>query len=291
MKPLFLDKSNKLDSSFSIKFGSYQNFLKVWHYHSELELVVIVKSTGTKFIGNHIDQFSPGELILIGKDLPHMWVNDAEYFKEDSKLKAEAVAIHFKENFAGNDFFKIPELVSIAKLFERAKFGIKFNGENKKKLIKKIEALMEMNNFNRLVHFLDILYELSKDAGYELLSSPSFTSDLEKADKLRLEPVYNFIVDNYKTGFTLTDIAKVAHMNPSAFSRFFKKVHRKTLTKYVNELRVGYACKLLMENKYSMTRICYDSGFNNLSNFNRQFKNILSYSPSEYLKKHVKSSH
>ena len=291
MKPLFLDRSSKLNSSFSIEHRKYKNFLKVWHYHSELELVVLLKSTGTRFVGNHVDKFKEGELVLLGKNLPHMWINDPAYFEKDSTLSAEAIVIHFKENFTGKAFMDLPEMLIISKLLENAKVGIKFKGKNIDEIINRIAALMEMDSFDKLINFLKILQDLATKVEHEFLSSSSYVYEFEKADKQKLEPIYKFIIENYKKNFTLEEIAKVAYMNPSAFSRYFKKVHKKTLTRYINELRVGYAFKLLLENKYSMTTICYKSGFNNVSNFNRQFKKILGYSPTEYLKKYLEGEY
>jgi len=262
--------------------------MKVWHYHSELELVVLLKSTGTRFIGDHIHQFNEGEVILIGKNLPHMWLNDREYFDENSSLKASALVIHFKEGFLGNEFWDLPEMNAIPKLFERAKRGIKFNGVNKNKIIKHIQSLDTLPDFNKVLSLLNILQELAVESDYELLASASFLDDFKKPENRKLEPIYNYIMNNFRENISLNDVAALAYMNPSSFSRYFKRVQHKTLKRYINELRVGFACKLLLEKKYSMTDICFESGFNNLSNFNRQFKSITSFSPSDYLlKRHI----
>lgn len=264
------------------------NFLKVWHFHSEVELVVILKSTGIRFIGDSIETFKEGELVLIGKNLPHMWMNDPVYFEKDSELTAEALVIHFREDIAGQEFWNLPEIKNISRLMKLARRGIKFNGIENKDIIQKVRELLDLTGFKKVIQFLQILDELASETDYEMLSSPTFVKDFNKSDKQRLEPVYNFIINNFKTGISLDQVAEVACMNPSAFSRYFKRVHRKTLTAYINELRVGYACKLLLEDKYSKTDICFECGFNNLSNFNRQFKSITSYSPSEYLKMYLK---
>jgi len=287
MKPLYLDRSNTQNESFSVAHRKYPNFLKVWHYHSELELVVLVKSTGTQFIGDHIGAFAEGEIILIGKNLPHMMLNDPDYFEEDSKLRAEAIVVHFKEDFVGESFLEIPEMKGLSKLLNNSKRGIRFKGHQKHKILKKVKRLMQLSGFEKVIGFLQVLQDLSSITDYELLTSLSYIEGFDNSDKRRLEPVYNYIFNNFKNEFSLKDVAELAHMNPSAFSRYFKRVHHKTFTKYVNELRVGYACKLLLEEKYSKTDICFECGFNNLSNFNRQFKTVTSYSPSEYLTKQL----
>ncbi len=286
MKLHLLDRSSRLqNSSFTLTENRYPFFLKMWHYHPELELVCIQKSSGTRFIGDSIEQFDVGEIILIGKDLPHMWLNDKEYFEEESKLEAQAIAIHFKEDFAGEDFLKMPEMVSIGKLFKKAHHGMKFSGDVSQ-IIKKIKKLNEYDGFDRTIKFIQILNLLATHKEYKLLSSIGFLNSFKMTGKRNLEKVYEYIINNFKEDISLQDVASIAFMNPSAFSRFFKRINRKTFSEYLNEVRVGYACKLLIEDKYNVSEICFESGFNNISNFNRQFKKTTSYSPTEYLKLH-----
>lgn len=282
MKLHFLDRSDLRNKSLSVHYNSYSNFLKLWHYHEQLELVVVLKSTGTRFVGDSIEKFSQGEIILLGKNLPHMWLNDKIYFAEGSNLKAEAIAIHFKQEFLGNDFLETPEMKHIIQLFEKARRGIKFKDKNEE-IIGKIKQMVALDDFERVVKMLEILNLLSKWEDCVLLSSTGFLNTFHRSENNNLDKVYSYVFNNFKKQISLEEVSEIAHMNPSAFSRFFKKVSRKTFSRYLNEIRVGYACKMLLEQKYSITDICYESGFNNLSNFNRQFKAITNYSPTEYL--------
>ena len=283
MKLHSIDRSQTTDNtSFSVKRNYYPNFLKIWHYHPELELVYIVKSSGTRFIGDSIEKFEKGNLVLIGKNLPHMWLNDQIYFSQDSKLMAEAVSIHFKEDFLGNDFFELPEFASIKDLFNRAQRGISFLSIDKI-IIEKIEALRKKEGADKLLDFIDILKKLSVHQDYKLLSSQNFYKSIEHQKKAHLNEVYEYIYQNFNKALQLQEIAAIVGMNPSAFSRYFKKTNRKTLTRYINEIRTAYACKLLMERELSITQICYECGYNSISNFNKQFKNIIGKTPSEYL--------
>ena len=283
MKPHFLDRSDLQNKSLSVHFNSYPHFLKVWHYHEQLELVVILKSTGTRFVGDNIEKFSEGEIILLGKNLPHMWLNDITYFEKNSNQVAEAIAIHFKEDFLGENFFKSPEMKHINVLFEKAKRGLKFI-ENTDKIISEIKKMVQLNDFERVIQMIQILNLLAKEKETVQLSSSGFLNSFNKTESKSLDNVYSYIFNNFKNQITLNDVAEIAHMNPAAFSRYFKKGSRKTFSRYLNEIRIGYACKLLLEQKYNVTDICYESGFNNLSNFNRQFKAITNYSPTKYLK-------
>ena len=273
MKPQLLNRSTSQANSFSVSYNNHPYFLKVWHYHVEFELVLLLKSTGTRFIGDSVEKFEKDELILIGKNLPHMWVNDDVYFENNSTLKAKAIAIHFNEDFMGNVFLKTTEMKPIANLLQKASYGIKFKKINSK-IIKKIKQLLKVEGFKKLILFLDILNDLSALKKYRLLASEGFVNSFKSSNHKSLQKPYEYIFNNFNKTILLSDVAKVANMNPSAFSRFFKRVNQKTFSKYLNEIRIGYACKLLIENKYSITAICYESGFNNVSNFNRQFKSI-----------------
>ena len=282
MKLHFLDRTDLRNKSLSVHYNSYPNFLKLWHYHEQLELVVVLKSTGTRFVGDSIEKFNQGEIILLGKNLPHMWLNDKAYFAEDSDLKAEAIAIHFRQEFLGSGFFETPEMKHIDQLFDRARRGIKFKDRNGE-IIAEIKEMVELDDFQRVVKMLEILNLLAGWKDSVQLSSSGFLNTFHKSENNNLDKVYSYVFNNFKKPISLEDVSEIAHMNPSAFSRFFKKISRKTFSRYLNEIRVGYACKMLLEQKYSITDICYESGFNNLSNFNRQFKAITNYSPTEYL--------
>lgn len=285
MKLHLLDRSSVLDKSLSVSHNLYANFLRVWHYHPEFELVVILQSTGTRFIGDSIAKFEEGEVILVGKNVPHMWLNDKAYFLGDQALIAEAIAIHFKREFLGEEFFEIPEMKTISNLLDKADRGILFQGTGDT-LIDKIKGFLDYGPTTRIIKIVEVLNDLAKHQEYQLLSSSSFTSSFHGTENKRLHKIYEFVFENFNNNIHASDVADIVGMNKSAFSRFFIRVHRKSFTKYLNEIRVGYACKLLLENEESITGIAYLSGFNNISNFNRQFRNIHGKSPSTYLKDH-----
>ena len=282
MKLHFLDRTDTQNKTISVHHNKYPHFLKLWHYHEQLELVLILKSKGTRFVGDNIEKFSEGEIILLGKNLPHMWLNDKSYFEKNKDLVAEAIAVHFKEDFLGADFFTSPETLHIAHLFTQAQRGIKFKSDSPE-IREEIKKLVTLDDFDRMVKVLQILHLLAKEQDYTLLASSTFMQSFNKTENSALDKVYSYIFNNFKNPIKLQDVADIANMNHTAFSRFFKKASRKTFSRYLNEIRVGYACKLLLEQKFTITDICYESGFNNLSNFNRQFKAITHYSPSEYL--------
>jgi len=282
MKLHLLNRSSQVNRSVSVSHNCYPNFLRVWHFHEEFELVVILKSSGMRFVGDNIEKFDVGDIILIGKNLPHMWLNDDVYFEEESNLKAEAISVHFKKEFLGDGFFDIPEMSALSSLLQRAQQGIKFL-ESDDSLIEEIKVLVELNPTEQIIKIIEILVMLSKNKEYKLLSSSSFVNSFQRTENRRLDKIYEYVFENFNSPIGSSDVAEVVAMNKSAFSRFFKKIHRKSFTKYLNELRIGYACKLLLEDQESITSIAFLSGFNNISNFNRQFKLIKGRSPSEYI--------
>ena len=285
MKLHLIDRSTPSDTSFTAKVNEGSNFLKLWHYHPELELVVILKSEGNCFIGDGIEKFEPDDVFLIGKNTPHMWLNHESYFNKGSTLIAKSIAIHFKKDFLGNHFFETPEMLHLSELFEIARFGIKFSNLEKQQ-IKEIQGMLSLDGFNKTVTFLNILNRLSSHKEYKLLASSGYIKSFKVKTNKTLDKVYAYIFKNFNKGMSLEEVAKIANMNPTAFSRLFKRVNGKPFSRYLSEIRIGYACKLLLEQKANISEVCYEVGFNNISNFNRQFKIIMACNPSEYIKLH-----
>ncbi|GGZ31737.1 AraC family transcriptional regulator [Echinicola pacifica] len=288
MKAKLLERKSPFDRSFMVARHSYPYFLDVWHYHSEIELVYITKSQGTRFIGDSIEPFVEGDLIMIGENLPHLWQNDPAFFKEKQEGSAEAYTVHFKRDFAGKEFMDLPELKSISKLLDRATNGLKFEGKARELAFEYMDRLFLAEGvvrFNLLIEFLAVLAD---ETDCQTLSTDGFLLPLHSTGDDRVDKVYSFTFNNFKRNIPLEEVAELVHLNPTAFCRYFKKSTKKTYSRFLNEIRVGYACKLLIEEKLNISEVGYECGFNNLSNFNRQFKNIMDISPSEYLRKHKK---
>lgn len=287
MKAQLLNKHVDDTSSFSLESHAYKSFLKIWHYHPELELVIILESTGTRFVGDSIEKFEAGEIVLIGKNLPHLWLNDKMYFHGNENLIAKAHVIHFHEDFAGG-LFKIPEMSCINELFKRARYGIKFPKESNDFIINIVNKMFESAGYEKLMLLIDVLKYLSEEQGYSLLSSSSYIDSFEEMHNSKMARIHAFIMNNFKEDISLEIVASLANMNPASFSRYFKRFQKKTFIQYLNEVRIGYACKLLIENNDSIASVCFESGFNNISNFNRHFRSLKKTSPSEYVKLHSK---
>ena len=283
MKLHLLDRSNINNSSFTTKANEYPYFLKIWHYHSELELVVILKSEGTCFVGDRIEKFEVCDIILLGSNLPHMWLNDEDYFNRDSNNETKAIVVHFKMDYLGKKFFETPEMNHLLVLFEQARYGLKFLNTDKS-FIHDIQNMLKLKGFEKTMSFLYILNKLAKHEHTLSLASKGFLNSFKATKNETQDKVQAYIFKNFNKTITLEEVAQIANMNASAFSRYFKRINHKTFSRYITEIRIGYACKLLLENKFNISAICYESGFNNISNFNRQFKLIMKCSPSSYMK-------
>lgn len=288
MKLHLLNRSGGTDSTFTITRNKYPYFLNFWHYHAELELVLIEKSTGTRFIGDSIQKFEAGEVVLLGKNLPHMWLNDDKYIKDNLPGSAEAIALHFKEYFLGKEFLKASEFSHISQLLKLSQRGIKFQHPDEQ-VRQSIRELLVLDGFPRTMAFIELLDQLARHKEHELLSSIGYIANFQQIENEVLTKVYKYIFDNFKSDVSLGMAAGQIGMNPSAFSRFFKRIHRKPFTRYLNEIRVGYACKLLLEGENNIAGAAYDSGFNNISNFNRQFRAIKNMSPTDYIKSYKRT--
>ncbi|XCF06600.1 AraC family transcriptional regulator [Tamlana crocina] len=249
-----------------------------WHFHPELELIYINKGQGKTHIGNHLSYFNNSQLILIGSNLPH------NGFTDRLTATGTETTIQFKSNFLGDDFLSVPEMANIVALFERAKKGIRFKVETKKKIGPKIEKLLEHDGLKRVLKFLEILNYLSKTDDYTLLNADGFAFEAEAQDSSKIDVIFKYVNKNFQNHISLDEIADEVSMTVPAFCRYFKKSTGKTFTQLVNEYRVVHATKLLNESQMSIADICYECGFNNFSHFNKQFNEITGKSASNYRK-------
>lgn len=248
----------------------------VWHYHPEIELVYVNGGSGKRQIGSHISYYTDGDLILIGSNLPH-----CGFTNEQTGNKIETV-IQMKPNFLGNDFLDTTEMKKIQNLINQARVGIAFDNETKRKVGAQIEIMQSQNPFDRLLNLLKILNELAISNDDILLNADGFSLETQVQDNDKINVIFNFVKDHFYEPITLDEVAGLVSMTVPSFCRFFKKITNKTFTSFVNEYRLVHACKLLAEKPISITEICFESGFNNFSHFNKLFKEYTGKSASQY---------
>ena len=265
--------------SFTIlKFDkSFENSEPFWHFHPELELVYIADGTGKRHVGNQLSYYKNGDLILIGPNLPHFG------FTDRLTGSRSEIVLQWKEDFLGGNILNLPETEHITKLFQRSKQGIVFFGNIKEEVGGRLEDLIHMKPFERLVGLVKILNKLALSDEYKLLNASTLGVDVKLQDSNRINKIYKYVRKHFTDDeLPLTTVAGLINMTVPSFCRYFKKHTRKTFTQFVNEFRIVHATKLLSETDAPISEVCFDSGFNNFSHFNRNFKKITGKSPREY---------
>ena len=248
----------------------------LWHYHPEIELVYVNGGSGKRQIGSHISYYTDGDLILIGSNLPHCG------FTNDQTGNKNETVIQMKPDFLGNDFFEIPEMKNIQNLFIQAKAGIAFHGDVKKLVGERIEAMETQSPIDRLLTMISILNTLERSNEYMILNADGFSIEMQVQDNDRISTVFNYVKDHFQEPIALEEVANLVSMTIPSFCRYFKKITNMTFTNFVNEYRLVHASKLLAEKPISISEICYESGFNNFSHFNKSFKAYTGKSASQY---------
>jgi len=267
---------------FVVKDLKEKHFDPVWHAHSEYQLFVVLHGTGTRFIGDSIRSFKPGELILTGPHLPHLWRSDEKYFKKNNSLEVKGIVIYLDELFLGQDVLNKIELHRLKVLFDKSMRGLEFYGHDKLQVIKLMQELLHLDGVRSLIHLLQILDLLSGTKEYHYISSRHYSDSINEHESDRLNKVYEHIIKNYRNKIPLEKMAEMLHMTPTSFSRYFSMKNNKPYSRFIAEIRVKHACELLTETDMSVAEICYDCGFNTLSNFNKQFKDIMLKKPTDY---------
>lgn len=280
MKPTFEIIEPSFGSSFyySKYARALNNKAHLWHYHPEIEMVFVNGGSGKRQIGSHLSYYTDGDLILVGSNLPHCGFTDS-----NTGNKTETV-IQMKPDFLGQGFLGLQETGWITKLFGKAKGGIAFGPETKAKVGRQIEKMNEQQPFEKLLALLQILKELESSRDYKILNAAGFSMEMQIQDNDRISMIFNYVKDHFQEEINLMDIAEMAHMTTPSFCRYFKKITKKTFTHFVNEYRIVHASKLLAEKQTSISNICYESGFNNFSHFNKQFKAFTGKSALQYRK-------
>jgi AraC-like DNA-binding protein len=284
MKPHLLKIPKQDEHSFSVRYDIVSHFYNKWHYHPELELVYIIEASGRQFIGDSIHHFKNNDLILVGSNLPHLWRCDEKFLEKNSKLKVEAIIIHFLPECFGPDFFSLPENKSLLRLFHKASMGIRIKNQSREEVSKLMRQLVRAKNSERIILLLQILQTITLSKQTKTICKEALTFHFSKEEAERLNTIYQYIFNHFTRTLPLEEIARVANLTPNGFCRYFKSRTKKTFSRFLLEIRIGHACKLLAESDKPVAEICYETGFNNFSNFNRHFKTIAGRTPLNHRK-------
>jgi len=282
MKAVEYRLPKEFDKSF-IVFREQGHFFPVpWHYHPEYELVLVTKSTGRRMVGDHIGYFNEGDLVLMGPMLPHVWVNDTEYIISNTKDAADAIVVQFAEDFLGEKFLQLPEIEAFKKVLKLSAYGLEIKGDTRTRINELMKQILTASGLQRLSMLFAIFDLLATTREYEILASPAFLNSSTFHESGRFNNITEYIMQNFDSEISLNKVAAVANMATTTFCNFFKEHYRVTFMEYVTEIRIGHACKLLSDPTKNIVEAAYESGFNNLANFNRQFKKLKNMTPTEF---------
>ena len=268
------------DSSLKILLTPNLNELFYWHFHPEYEIVYVEAATGIRHVGDHISKYESSDLVFIGPHIPHL------NFDYGVKTECEQVIVQMKEDFLGTSFFELPELKNIKTLFEQARTGIAFYGETKKLVGEMLKGLPTLPHFEQLLLLLQIFQTLAASQEQIPLQSRPITNASLLKEQQRMHRIYHFIERHYHERINVHDVAELTHLTTAAFCRYFKKSTHLTFTDFLAQYRVQQAKKLLLHQK-SVTDACFESGFDNLSYFNKTFKKLTGENPSQFKKRHA----
>ena len=284
IKPKLLKVLENNAASFDIRHEKVPYFDNPWHYHPEIELTLITKSRGTRFVGDNVERFKEGDLVLLGSNLPHYWRNDALYYESNSTEFAEAIILRFRLDFLGKPLLMIPEMREVKQLFEQATHGISFGQLTSERIKPFLHQLHLAKGIEQVIDFLEICKILVQAKDGRVLSTKIFGESNPINDSDRMNDVLNYIHLHLEEHISLETVANVANMNATAFCRYIKIKTNKTFIELLNDIRIAYACRLLLDSPRNISEICYHCGFNNLTHFNYIFKKITGQNPTNYRK-------
>lgn len=253
-----------------------------FHFHKLCELTWVENGHGKLIIGDFVGNFAEGELILASPELPHIWQCDPVYYKKKKKLFTKAIGLYFPLEFINRVTDDTGSISLYNELMHKAERGLRFHGQTRLKIIEKVKEVTQCSGLVQLGTFLQIVDILSKSKEFTALASIGYKSSTNENDMERFNDVYQFLLMNFNRDIMLGEVARICNMTPNAFCRYFKQKTQKTFTRFLNEIRIGHARKLLQNENYSIKDICYECGYNNPVNFFSFFKQITGQTPKAF---------
>lgn len=263
------------------------NFSAPFHFHQEVELVYIKESYGKRIIGDKIEPFEAGDMVFIGSNLPHVWLNDEIFYKSIPGLRAKAIVLYFNTNVMGPVFYNMKEAAKINAFLKKGERGLHILGKTNKIVAEKLELLLHKKDIEVIIGLFEIFNILANSNETEFITSDGYNTSIENAENDRLSDIFKYVHENYKTDIPLATIAAIANLTPQSFCRMFKKRTNKHFIEYLNEVRISEACKLLLDTDWSISEVAYNCGYKTVSNFNKLFKESTGESPKAYRAKSV----
>lgn len=282
MKILQTEIAIKLNSLFTVVERDESFFSSPLHVHPEYELVYVKESSGKRIVGNLIETFAPGDMVLIGPNLPHIWMNDDEFVSGKTSQRARAIIVYFHPCLFESGIFSLAEAGKINDLLKKSKSGIYIQHNTRKLIASKMENLLNASGFEKVLGLLEILHLLSSSSDIEHINSEELMHHESVTEKDRLCDVYRYVNENFRSDIQLKDVAKLTNLTPQSFCRLFKKRNKIHFVEYLNQVRISNACRLLLDSDWTISEIAYNCGYKTISNFNKLFKETTGHSPKKY---------
>jgi AraC-like DNA-binding protein len=282
MKILKTEITSELNSHISFLERDEPFFKAPFHFHPELELVYIKESSGKRIIGDKIEPFNAGDMVFVGHNLPHVWLNDEAYYQKFSLLRAKAVVLYFNAEVLGPVFYSMEEAGMISSFFKMGERGIQITGKTRNAVVVKLEKLVTKKGLDKIIGAFEIFNILSKSRDIRVITNEGYKPEIGHAETDRLSDVYKYVQENFKSDISLTTTADLACLTPQSFCRMFKKKTNKHFIEYLNEVRISKACGYLFDTDWSISEVAYQCGYKTISNFNKLFKEIVKTSPKKY---------
>ena len=272
--------------SFRLQEDREIHFYDNLHQHPEIQLTLILNSEGKVIVGDFIGAFKPGDIFLIGPNLPHVFRNDQKYYDHPQEGQAHSLTVFFEWKSFGDTFLSMPELSHLSDFSKQSERGLFIQEPIKSRIAQLMKCMFRKTGMDRLIVLLKLLNIMSAHKNMEPLASSGVYNDFDELDGRKLADIYRFTMNEFHRKISLDEVADLAHMTTNSFCRYFKKRTRKSYVDFLTEIRIGHARKLLQQNDLSISQISIEVGFNNLSNFNRKFRSVCSITPTEFKKLH-----
>lgn len=271
------------NEAFRTQTDRLPHFYDKLHQHHETQITWIEQSEGTLIAGDYVGRFEPGDVYIIGSDQAHVFRNDDSFYHDGNNTEAKSLSIYFDETYLGETFWQLEELESVRRFFQEASRSYKIIGSHKEQVKSMISLMISQQGLEKIISFLNLLKLLAGSGDLQPLSVAAGMETYNHNEGRRMNDILQFTFKESHRKIYIDEVAKIAHLSPEAFCRYFKTRTGKTFTNFLNEVRVSNACKLIINRDFSVADVCYKSGFSNVSNFNRAFKKVTGKTPSKYV--------